>query len=140
MSASILPLHRRPSGFGGHDPQWSTERREERHQTICRAEYTRYPRASTEHRSRVGFTLDQSASGFCLGTAAPEDVGSLLSVRLVSIDGQEQPDSLARVMWCNETAEPGQYRIGLLVVTEARRKMRLVRRDQRLGRKLAESA
>lgn len=122
MSASIHPL--RPTSAPEDDSRADDRaRKEERKQSICRAEYTPYPRESSEQGSRVGFTLDESASGLCLSGTAPQEVGSLLCVRVMAIDGRARLDSLARVVWCQETDQPGHYRMGLSVVAEAQREM-----------------
>ena len=55
--------------------------------------------AGADQRLRVGFTRDVSGSGLCLRTEQPEPIGALVRLMLRGVDGEPEPDALARVAW-----------------------------------------
>jgi hypothetical protein len=94
-------------------------RREEREQVVRLVEYTAFPRVSPHQRERVGFTRDLSPSGMCLRVEAPEEVGSLLRVAISGANGLPTRESVARVAWCQATAD-GAFWLGLAVLEHGR--------------------
>ena len=59
----------------------------------------RHSAAGADQRLRVGFTRDVSGSGLCLRTEQPEPIGALVRLMLRGVDGEPEPDALARVAW-----------------------------------------
>ena len=101
-------------------------RRASRARAVQVAEYAPYPRVSSDQRSRVAFTVDQSERGMCLNAEAAEELGTLLRIVLRGVDGRPTLDALARVVWLLPR-DDGRFHMGLSVVAEGMRRMRVVR-------------
>ena len=69
MAAQAIPF---PNDFDA--------RREAREDTVRIVEYAAFPRASADHRTRIGFTRDLSGAGMCIGVDETERKGALLRV------------------------------------------------------------
>ncbi len=87
-------------------------RSETREDGVRIAEYTGFPRRSSDQGTRVGFTRDFSASGLCLGVDLGENVGALLRVTVRYPDGSPGYTSIQRVVWCSAERD-GRFWIGL---------------------------
>jgi hypothetical protein len=98
-------------------PAFSTIRREHRTNEVRSAEYTPFPRVSSDQNPRLGFTRDMSALGMCLGVDRPEPVGSLLRVEVRRIDGASMGATVGRVVWCS-SAHAGRFWLGLDLMCE----------------------
>lgn len=92
-------------------------RREPRINQVRSAEYTPFPRVSSDQQPRLGFTRDVSSLGMCLGVDSPEPVGSLLRVEVRHIDGEPMGATVARVAWCSP-AHGDRYWLGLDLLCE----------------------
>lgn len=100
-------------------------RSEERQGLVRRVEYCRFPRVCADQKMRVAFTRDISASGLGLHTVDAEPVGSLLRVSVQGVDGQREPEQLARVAWTRVDEEGGQHMGVELLEAGARRPLRI---------------
>jgi hypothetical protein len=118
---AVVPMDDAPEEWDyGH------RRAEKRDRVVRIVEYSEYPRAKRDQLRRVAYTRDESRSGMCLTSDAPESVGALLRVATRGLGAASTRDALARVCWCN--AQPdGRYWMGLQVVEKGRR-MLTVRR------------
>ncbi len=101
-------------------------RRTDRERAVQVAEYAPYPRVSSDQRRRIAFTVDRSEQGMCLNGDAGEQPGTLLRVVLRGVDGRPTLDVLARVIWLTPR-DDGRFQMGLSVVAEGMRRMRVVR-------------
>lgn len=114
---------------------WRQPRAAKRQAVTRIIEYSHYPRSARDEQRRVGFTRDESSSGFCLTTRHSEKKGTLLRVSVRNVDGRSSLDALARVVWCGARGD-GSYWIGLALLDLSKpaesqpRRMRKVRRPR----------
>jgi hypothetical protein len=106
-------------------------RTEDRVGVVDRVEYAVYPRLSSNQKEQVGFTIDRSTSGLCIRADGGEEPGTVLRVVVRDVDDRSTLDALMRVAWCRQV-DTGRFRLGLEVITEGRRRMRVVRPIDRL--------
>ncbi len=92
-------------------------RREGRVDEVRSAEYTPFPRISSNQTPRRGFSRDVSPLGMCLGVDVPERIGALLRVEVRQLDGQSIGATIGRVVWCKPTRD-GHHWIGLDLLCE----------------------
>jgi hypothetical protein len=95
-------------------------RREPRERALRIVDYASFPRTAADTGTRVGFTRDLSPSGMCIGVDAAEELGALLRVTLLDLDGQPARCGTWRVVWCSSERD-GRYWLGLELVAESRR-------------------
>jgi hypothetical protein len=95
-------------------------RREPRERALRIVDYASFPRTAADTGTRLGFTRDLSPSGMCIGVDAAEDLGSLLRVTLLDLDGQPARCGTWRVVWCSSERD-GRFFLGLELVAESRR-------------------
>lgn len=108
----------------------------ERSRVVRIAEYSPYPRVSSEHRRQLGYTRDASPSGMCLGVETPEALGALLQVTVRQVDGAPSHETLARVIWCGPRTG-GRFWIGLELIGAESGPMRFVRSQRSFRRRVA---
>lgn len=119
---SMPPLE--PAAEGGRKPPrrrtatLRPPRRERRERSVRLVECAPFPRASSEQRWCFGVTRDLSRSGLGVRLGRAMQVGSLVRVRVRSVEGHVSLDGLARVIWCRAGGEGGTA-LGLSVLADS---------------------
>ena len=84
------------------------------------ARYSTYPRRERSHGVRSGYTRSAASGSMTLVTAAPENIGELLRIRIQNLGEHDGQDTLARVVSCRHV-HPSRFELSLAALaTHAR--------------------